>query len=355
MTYYVADDSTITFPVTDSATPPGTLDFTPVVTAYKTNGDRTVVSGPSWLGSPGSTRDLQVPLGSIPAGLWSLRLTIESGADLFLDNVVIEESAGAAVPALVSPEHDHGIDDVTGLQAALDAAGGGLPIGTRTEAYETGPAMILAYVAPVDDPDLYRILYVPPGGIAEALAEIDQATFIINERGLLRVQQSPDAPTDVPFKIFGRGDTGVFGSPPFQIIPDRQNPSVVIFELDADGRIDMSKYPYTAVDPTGSTGGKYAVPSGSTYWPAGVRRIGSDKAEMRGSLDVPGNAITTGDVMGSVPAEFTPTRRTRLLASAGDGAQTVRVDAMTDGTLVARTTRATGAGYVSFDGVTYTL
>ncbi len=90
MTFYVGDDSTVTYPVTDAATPPGDLSFAVIVTAWKADGTNQAVSGAAWLGNPGNPRDLEVPLGTLPAGLWSLRLAIANDADLFLGNVVIQ-------------------------------------------------------------------------------------------------------------------------------------------------------------------------------------------------------------------------------------------------------------------------
>lgn len=90
MTYYVGDDSTITYPVTDTTTPPGTLNFTVQVTAHNADGTTITVTGATWLGVAGSPRNLEIPLTSLPAGLWSLRLAITGDEDLFLGNVVIE-------------------------------------------------------------------------------------------------------------------------------------------------------------------------------------------------------------------------------------------------------------------------
>lgn len=90
MTYLVGDDSTITYPVTDAGDPPGDLSFTPLVQAHTSDGTTVVVAGAAWTGAAGATRDLVVPLASLPAGLWSLRLALDGTADLFLGNVVIE-------------------------------------------------------------------------------------------------------------------------------------------------------------------------------------------------------------------------------------------------------------------------
>lgn len=104
MTYKVGDDSTIAFPVTDSAVPPGDLNFTPIVRAWLADGTTVEISGASWKGSPGATRDLEVPLSALAAGLWGLGLVITGGQDLFLGNVLMGDGSstggdgGAPVP-----------------------------------------------------------------------------------------------------------------------------------------------------------------------------------------------------------------------------------------------------------------
>lgn len=96
MTYYAGDDATWTVPVIDSNG--GPLNDTPAVTAHNTAGDTETVDNAAWVGSAGpvagqegaTTRNLAIPLAAIPAGLWSLRLTIAGDADLFLGNVHIQ-------------------------------------------------------------------------------------------------------------------------------------------------------------------------------------------------------------------------------------------------------------------------
>lgn len=90
MTYRVGDDATITYPITDDAQPPGTLDFEPVVTAWQSDGTTATITGAEWLSSPGAQRDLTVPLVELPAGLWGLGLDVADGPNLFLGNVYIQ-------------------------------------------------------------------------------------------------------------------------------------------------------------------------------------------------------------------------------------------------------------------------
>jgi hypothetical protein len=90
VTYRVGDDATVIYPVTDDATPPGDLAFTVVVRARKSDGTLVDVPDAAWLGSPGAARELNVPLATIPAGLWALDLEVPGGPDLFLGNVYIE-------------------------------------------------------------------------------------------------------------------------------------------------------------------------------------------------------------------------------------------------------------------------
>lgn len=89
MSYYVGDESLITYPVTDTADPPGTLNIPASVQAVKADATTVEITG-TWLDAPAATRRLQVPLATLPAGLWSLRLTITGEQDLFLGNVYIE-------------------------------------------------------------------------------------------------------------------------------------------------------------------------------------------------------------------------------------------------------------------------
>lgn len=90
MTYKVGDDATITYPVTDTATPPGTLDIPPTVHAWQANGTTVTIADASWASDPAATRDLDVPLATLSAGLWGLGLSIDGAEDLFLGNVVIQ-------------------------------------------------------------------------------------------------------------------------------------------------------------------------------------------------------------------------------------------------------------------------
>lgn len=88
MTYRVGDDATIVYPVTDTADPPGNLDVPTEVSARRWLGETTTITA-TWLGDPGPTRDLEVPLGDLPAGLWGLTLVVNGGTDLELGRVVI--------------------------------------------------------------------------------------------------------------------------------------------------------------------------------------------------------------------------------------------------------------------------
>lgn len=95
MTYLAGDDATQTYPVTD--TNGGTLEITASVTAHNTAGDEATVTA-QWQGPAaphpdieGATlRLLDVPLATIPAGLWGLVLPVDDAADLFLGNVYIQ-------------------------------------------------------------------------------------------------------------------------------------------------------------------------------------------------------------------------------------------------------------------------
>jgi hypothetical protein len=88
--FYPGDDSSITFPVTDNATPPGNLSFSPTVVARRWLLGTIVDINAEWLGAAGASRDLKVPLGSLTSGLWVLRLTLAGETDLVLGEVVIQ-------------------------------------------------------------------------------------------------------------------------------------------------------------------------------------------------------------------------------------------------------------------------
>lgn len=91
MSYYVADPgASITYPVTSQATPPQPVDFPVVVRAVRTDDTTDTIAGADWNGAAAATRNVRVPLGSLDAGLWSLRLVIDDEPDLFLGNVYIE-------------------------------------------------------------------------------------------------------------------------------------------------------------------------------------------------------------------------------------------------------------------------
>ena len=90
MTYRVGDDATVIYPITDDATPPGDLSFTVVVRARKADGTLVDVADAGWLGTAGAERELNVPLSTVPAGLWALDLEVPGGPDLFLGNVYIQ-------------------------------------------------------------------------------------------------------------------------------------------------------------------------------------------------------------------------------------------------------------------------
>jgi hypothetical protein len=95
VTYKAGDDATWTVPVIDSSG--GPLNDTAVVTARRWLGDTETITA-DWTGTAtpvegqdgATSRVLAVPLASLPAGLWSLRLVITGDADLFLGNVLIE-------------------------------------------------------------------------------------------------------------------------------------------------------------------------------------------------------------------------------------------------------------------------
>lgn len=94
MTYQAGDDATWTVPVIDSNG--GPLSDAVTVTARNSAGDTVTIDDADWDGAtaPGengaTTRQLGVPLATIPAGLWSLRLSVTDDADLFLGNVYIQ-------------------------------------------------------------------------------------------------------------------------------------------------------------------------------------------------------------------------------------------------------------------------
>jgi hypothetical protein len=98
VTYYAGDDTTLTFTATHPGVPPSNLTGTPVVTAQAADGSRVALDAAAWLGDPATTRDIAVPISVLPAGLWSLRLRITSGPDLFLGNVVVSGDDGVDVP-----------------------------------------------------------------------------------------------------------------------------------------------------------------------------------------------------------------------------------------------------------------
>lgn len=92
MTYYAGDpEMTITFPITD--TTGGALAFPPAITATTAAGATAQITG-EWLGAAttvgaATQRDLKIPLGTLAAGLWSLRLGGTGVQDFFVGNVVI--------------------------------------------------------------------------------------------------------------------------------------------------------------------------------------------------------------------------------------------------------------------------
>lgn len=81
--FYVNDvDPAVTYPVTDTAQPPGDLDFTPVV---RTSSGLVLPS--AWQTPAGASRDLRVELADLPAGTWTLWLTVPGESDLNLGRV----------------------------------------------------------------------------------------------------------------------------------------------------------------------------------------------------------------------------------------------------------------------------
>lgn len=82
MTLYANDpDVNVVYPITDAQG--GTLDFSPVVQVT----GHTDITG-VWLGDPGPSRDLKVPLIGLPAGpLHRLRLVIPGDNDVPLGQV----------------------------------------------------------------------------------------------------------------------------------------------------------------------------------------------------------------------------------------------------------------------------
>ena len=93
MTYYAGDpEASIVFPITD--TTGGTLAFTANITATTAAGLTAQLVG-QWQGAAVttngvSTRNLAVPLDTLVAGLWSLRVAVADVEDFFLGNVVLE-------------------------------------------------------------------------------------------------------------------------------------------------------------------------------------------------------------------------------------------------------------------------
>ena len=82
MTLYANDpDANVVYPITDAQG--GTLDFPAVV---QVTGQPDITG--QWLGDPGPTRDLKVPLAGLPAGsLHRLRLVIPGDNDVSLGQV----------------------------------------------------------------------------------------------------------------------------------------------------------------------------------------------------------------------------------------------------------------------------
>lgn len=91
MSYYVGDPGAhIVVPVTSEAQPPQPVDLAPTVRAVNAFDTTVTITSAAWDDDPAPTRDLRVPLDTLPAGLWSLRLVIDDSPDLFLSNVYIE-------------------------------------------------------------------------------------------------------------------------------------------------------------------------------------------------------------------------------------------------------------------------
>ncbi|HEY0889319.1 MAG TPA: hypothetical protein VGE38_06900 [Nocardioides sp.] len=90
------DDSTRTVPVIDNEG--GTLALPSIVMARNSDGDEVEITA-SWATpvapipdrEDGATfRDIDVPLVSVPRGLWGFRLVVDGGEDVFLFNEVLQ-------------------------------------------------------------------------------------------------------------------------------------------------------------------------------------------------------------------------------------------------------------------------
>lgn len=95
MTYYAGDDGTWTVPVVDSNG--GDLQVATDVIITNSAGETHEVTAAwdsavaPWPAQEGATfRNLAVPLTSLPAGLWSVRLAVTGDGDPFLGNVAIQ-------------------------------------------------------------------------------------------------------------------------------------------------------------------------------------------------------------------------------------------------------------------------
>lgn len=92
---YAGDDSTRTVPVIDNEG--GTLNLPATVVARNSAGDELEITA-TWAAaaSPlpdvaGATfRDINVPLATVPRGLWGFRLVVDGGEDVFLFNEVLQ-------------------------------------------------------------------------------------------------------------------------------------------------------------------------------------------------------------------------------------------------------------------------
>lgn len=82
MPLYADDpDVNVVYPITDSQG--GDLSWSPVVQVGAA--EITAV----WVGDPGPTRNLRVPLSTLPAGMHRLRLVVPGDNDVSLGNVVL--------------------------------------------------------------------------------------------------------------------------------------------------------------------------------------------------------------------------------------------------------------------------
>ena len=82
MPLYADDpDVNVVFPITDSQG--GDLSWSAVVKA----GEASITA--AWVGNPGPTRNLRVPLSSLPVGMHRLRLVVPGDNDVSLGNVVL--------------------------------------------------------------------------------------------------------------------------------------------------------------------------------------------------------------------------------------------------------------------------